>query len=193
MERADKLTEPPIVGRYYLVPAIPWKRKAPYGVDHNDSDLWWPVIGPRHNDLEFFNFEHLHFHVDPRFLSKRHWQFVFDDGRGGKLFSVLATPLSGVNMPKGPRDPKLRKMCCSMDTVPSPEWIAGSKQVIDLNRTFAGKQCARGKRGWVCPHRKIALGSVTPIDGVITCFLHGLRIDAETGRCLGSAPSANAP
>ena len=32
---------------------------------------WWPVMGPLHDDAEFFGFQVLHYHVDPRFLTRR--------------------------------------------------------------------------------------------------------------------------
>ena len=59
--------------------------------------------------------------------------------------------------------------------------------VTQLNESFAGQQCRKGKRGFVCPHKLFPLGSVQVVDGVITCPLHGLRIDAQSGRCLGTA------
>ena len=30
---------------------------------------WWPVMGPAHDDREYFDFPMLHYHVDPRLLS----------------------------------------------------------------------------------------------------------------------------
>jgi hypothetical protein len=186
LQRADLLTEPPIVGRMYLVPAIPWAWNASALVsDPHRSDMWWPVIGPKHTDLEFFNFRNPHYHVDPRFLSKRHWRRLWDRPDGGKLLDVLGRPLSWSSLPDGPREPELRQMRCTRDVIEYPVRAATSQGVCELNNKYAGHQCVKGKRGWVCPHRKVSLGSVKPIDGVVTCFLHGLRIDVETGVCLG--------
>jgi hypothetical protein len=59
------------------------------------------------------------------------------------------------------------------------------QQSTNMNTAFAGTQCRKGKRGFVCPHKLFPLGSVEPVAGVITCPLHGMRIDAATGVCLG--------
>lgn len=59
-----------------------------------------------------------------------------------------------------------------------------------IQRHYAGAKCAKGKGGWVCPHQKASLGSIMPIDGVITCPLHGLKIDAETGIVIDNGVSA---
>lgn len=60
LEIVDRLTSPPIVGQYYLVPTVEWKWYS-----------WvrrWPVIGPRHNDEQFFKFPLQHHHIDARFV-----------------------------------------------------------------------------------------------------------------------------
>jgi hypothetical protein len=67
IQRVDQLDSPPTAGKFYLVPAIFWN----WGQCGGPSS-WWPVIGPKHHDLEFFNFKEKHYHVDPRFLTRRH-------------------------------------------------------------------------------------------------------------------------
>lgn len=187
LPRADRLSEPPVVGQHYLVPAIRWRWGQ--GAATSISDMWWPVIGPKHNDEAFFNFHNQHYHLDPRFLSRTHWKQIGPDARG-KMMGAISRPLNSTQMPDGPPAPMLHKMRCTLDAVPYPEYAAGSQQVCAFNEHFAGTQCAKGKRGWVCPHRLVPLGSIKPVDGVITCFLHGLRLDAETGVCLGPEKSA---
>jgi Rieske 2Fe-2S protein len=66
-----------------------------------------------------------------------------------------------------------------------PPGFRDTSPVHTLRKLFAGHQCAAGKGGWICPHRKASLGSIQPVDGIITCPLHGLRIDAATGKMLG--------
>ena len=63
IERADKLTSPPIVGKYYLVTVIDARW-------HGNRSLW-PVRGAMHEDKEIINFHHLHWHLDLRFLTKK--------------------------------------------------------------------------------------------------------------------------
>lgn len=180
--RADKLKEPPTKGRYYMVPAVFWNRGYLRNHDDPKGAMWWPVWGPKHDDKEFFNFQNKHYHIDPRFLTRRHWN-TFDDFRGTKLSDVQAWPLSSSAEPAGPPKPTLRKLLCTMV---HSEWEHANKDpVIELNKHFAGQQCPKGKRGFVCPHRHFALGPVQAVDGIVTCPIHGLRIDATTGVCLG--------
>lgn len=106
LERVDRLTAPPAVGQFYLVPTIryEWYSKI----------RPWPVVGAIHNDADRFSFASDHYHLDLRF---------------------------------------------------TPEW-------------------ALYMRPFATPHRKFSLGSIEPINGVITCPLHGMQIDAATGRAL---------
>ncbi len=97
---------------------------------------------------------------------------------------VQGMPLNHVGLKSGPPKPTLRRMRCTM--AHSTWGHEDSKLVVDLNRSFAGTRCAKGKRGWVCPHKQFPLGPVAAIGGVVTCPLHGLRVDAETGRCIGA-------
>ena len=39
--------------------------------DLRDEPEWFPVMGPLHDDREFFGLGSLHYHVDPRFLDER--------------------------------------------------------------------------------------------------------------------------
>jgi hypothetical protein len=178
LERADRLKSPPIVGERYLVPVLSWRFAG-----EADAVRWWPVTGHKHTDIEHFNFQWPHYHVDLRFLTRRHWSDVgYRSSKQRKLASVLAQPVAewhGVALPK----PSVRPMRCTMSVIEYPH--GHQRPVIAINAEFGGTQCRKGKRGFVCPHRHIALGSVAPIDGVITCPMHGLRIDAETGVCLG--------
>lgn len=65
IERIDQLDAPPVIGKFYMVPATRWKWNCT-----GRRKKWWPVVGPKHNDVEFFNFPHQHFHTDVRFLSR---------------------------------------------------------------------------------------------------------------------------
>lgn len=195
LQRADRLKEPPIVGRWYLVPAIFWNNNTPWNTDRSEqavlSDIrtkgakWWPVWESKHNDLEFFNFEQLHYHIDPRFLTRRHLTEFRGYGDRTPLQQIQGRPLNHVHLKSGPPKPQLRRMRCTMAHA---EWgHTDAKSVIRMNAAFAGQQCAKGKRGFVCPHKLFPLGSIEAVDGVVTCPLHGLRIDAATGKCVGSA------
>lgn len=162
--RIDRLTTPPIVGRFYLVPTVrtAWCGKL--------AD--WPVIGPKHDDREFFAFSEPHYHLDARFLRPGH------PGIHKTLNYPVHWPrgLDGV-MPK----PVWRRRKCQRTT---NDFNPHHATITAMCVAFAGRQCALGPGGWICPHRKAALGSVVPVDGIIICPLHGLKIDAATGVCL---------
>lgn len=194
VERADMLTAPPVVGRFYLVPSVLWSFSSTWGEPEALKTLqalpdakWWPVWGRKHDDREFFKFEFKHYHLDPRFLTKRHWK-EFEWGFRSPLGVLQGKPLNHRDLPNGPPRPQLRRMkCTSLDTT----WEhAGQKTVLAMQAAFAGKQCRASKVGIICPHQRFPLGSIAPVDGVITCPLHGLRIDAASGRVLAKAEPA---
>lgn len=197
LPRADRLREPPIVGRYYSVPAIAWRWAGAFDQELAGGDFFWPVLGNKHDDLEFFDFPHKHYHVDPRFFTNRHWAQLGDrkyDNEGkkldenGKLLTALARPLSSIHYSDWPPSPVFRRMRCSASGIIYSNWASRTVAVQSLNSKFAGKQCDSSVLGWICPHRQLALGSMEPVDGMITCPLHGLRIDATTGKCIGPIP-----
>ena len=169
VERVDRTTSPLVVGRFYLVPTV-------YGLWCETLDNW-PVIGHKHNDVEFFSFTLDHYHVDQRFLDQES-EFV-------RLGYAFRRPLHDIRpFARFPEGVSLgpvvyRKRKCR---AASSEYTQGYQpQVVKLRHHFSGRQCARGKGGWICPHRKASLGSIAPIAGYIQCPLHGLFINAETG------------
>lgn len=178
MMRADRVTVPLEVGRYYLVPVVRAKWH------YIESD--WPVMGPLHADVEFFNFQAEHYHVDGRFFTKEQIEIAESDWR------PLAADVQAVPLHAYPGDPALPKPALAKRRCRFPQlpYEHGDKKPIqDLRKHYAGAQCPRGKSGWICPHRKVSLGSVASIDGVITCPLHGLRFDAATAS-RGEIPGA---
>lgn len=187
VQLVSELTEPPVVGRTYLVPAI-WMSR---GV--GAAEMWWPVHGSQHDDVEFFNFPHQHYHVDQRFLTLRHLRVigVYEDIRGmGPIERSFATPVHGafahvVGHPlrsELPPEPQLRRMRCMREMPPVPRQFRESKLVVDMHAHFAGRTAKRGRLGLVCPHRQYPLGQCVPdASGVITCPLHGLRVRASDG------------
>jgi hypothetical protein len=195
LPRSDRLTAPPIVGRWYLVPAILWANGVWYHCDDEDEFLrvmqssqgakWWPVWGNKHEDAEHLLFPYPHYHIDQRFLTKRHWaEHTSVMSSRSPMQNVQSMPLHYSHLKSGPPKPKLRRMRCTLAHV---NWeFSDATPILKMNDAFSGQQCAKGALGWICPHKQFALGSVEVIDGVVTCPLHGLRIDAESGKCIGS-------
>ena len=172
-ERVDRLTAPPVVGRFYLVRTV---RGLFLGFEDD-----WPVIGPKHDDVEFFKFTYPHYHVDHRFIR-------CSDARA---IERQAYPLHGrpdlgrpLGAPRWSRRKCVRTWFGSI--IPTTRYV-DTRPLYELRAAFMGKQCARDAAGgFICPHRNAPLGSIEPRAGVITCPLHGLRIDAATGVVLAA-------
>lgn len=162
LQRVDRLKEPPVIGQAYLVPTV-------FGQWHHLLRDW-PVIGLKHNDIEYLNFHPEHYHLDTRFL--RVSEKLLPEAPYQPLHARFNLPLSPI---------VLRRRTCLREPI---QFRGPSEFSIKFQAAFAGTQCGKGKRGWVCPHKHFPLGSIAPIDGVLKCPLHGLRIDAETGVCL---------
>jgi hypothetical protein len=170
-ERVDRLTAPPVVGRYYLVRIV---RGFFFGLKDD-----WPVVGPQHDDVEFFRFAVPHYHVDHRFVRCSDERAI---ERQSSVFhgrTDFGEPLSA---PRWSRRKCVRTWFGSI--IPATRHV-NTAPLHDLRAAFAGKQCAKSVGGFVCPHRNVPLGSIEQSAGVITCPLHGLRIDARTGIVLG--------
>lgn len=184
--RLDELTGPVEVGKFYLVPTVraDW---LPYGVRD------WPVIGPQHNDKHCLNFEQTHYHLDARFMppfrfKKGSWYFT------SYWDSVMASPIQtrpdkGLNPDGFPALVWQSHKCRRLEnprTAHLLEHALKSDAFKCLHAEYAGRQAKHDGRGWVCPHRSVSLADHAPVDGVIRCPLHLLRIDAATGKVLAS-------
>lgn len=175
MERSDRLVGPPLVGRCYLVPCVRYDLR---GLVSN-----WPVMGPRHADAEHLNFPAVHYHLDLRFLSRHQLEWIGCSWRGPEV-EAAALPLSehrdGTHGPLP--EPTLRRLRCRRADHGYPtERVAKARGFRALWAAYAGRRCRRGKAGFICPHRHFPLASIVALDGIITCPLHGLRIDAASG------------
>jgi hypothetical protein len=176
LQRITALAKPPMVGKAYLVPVVEYEW---YGFSHE-----WPVFPFRHEDGEFLAFPYFHFHLDPRFMNKWQWKHAasfsdFMSRREGvaPFISTQRSPLCSRGI-EVPADFTWARRTCQRAEIPYY-----FREVIDskLTPAFAGQQCAKARTGWVCPHKHFPLGQIPAEDRVITCPLHGLRIDVDTG------------
>lgn len=173
IERADRQTAPLIAGRFYLVATV----RAKWINRMGD----WPVIGTLHEDRDILHFPEQHFHVDARFLPPSYKD----------LWHVFIYPLHARRgQPPLPAPVMKRRKCITPHVPWFVDWRRNTGPFYELRTHFAGRHCDKGKAGWICPHRHAALGSIQPEGhpeaGVITCPLHGLRIDAATGKVLAA-------
>lgn len=175
------LREPPVVGRYYMVPVI-------------EADNWagvngpLPVIGARHTDADDFNFPEPHYHVDIRFLTASEYRRAGGGNyRGWSPEMVVAgLPISNSNrwdksgrgVPIG-RPPLARRRCARVQ----PPYAAGQEATIVRFREKHGTVDAIGLKDGrkLCPHRRVDLSSIpADADGITTCPLHGLRVRCKS-------------
>lgn len=184
------LTEPPVVGAFYLVPCVRyWWR---------GLLRWWPVVGPKHDDAEHLDFKPAHYHIDRRFLREadfrreeprrsephadRRWLSLYPADTqyaGAPLQEIAADSYKGGPLPA----PVLRKRRCLVADVSFPSIARTGAKFERFHDAYQGKRCGRDAEGHlICPHKGARLGSLVPdAKGIVTCPLHGLAINTETG------------
>lgn len=111
--RLADLREPPVVGKFYLVPFIRAKWF------HYEAD--WPVYGPLHEDAKHFDFKHLHYHIDPRFIPQR----VIDAKDWRRVFgSPISFGDAQLNPPPPKGRPREKRMKCKRIVHPTLRAVA---------------------------------------------------------------------
>lgn len=188
----DTLPAAPIIGKYYMVPTVH------YNCCGYVSD--WPVFGPRHDDAEIIGFPWPHYHHDSRFMTARQFRAVVAYGGLWRpdYVNIAALPLhrlkNGAN--QGPDHyevtvphpkPIYKKLLCKRDMhmFPVPGVDVAEDSFVTKMRKHYKDDCLRvTENGTFCPHRGVRLDTLKPVDGVITCPLHGLRFYAATGKSL---------
>lgn len=171
------LREPPVVGKFYMVPVI---RNYWYCGKMGD----WPVIGPMHVDADFFNFTTAHYHVDARFISpSMEDRLINGTFYASSLQGVVGgVPLSDRSNPVPKGRPMLARRKCYRSTYGNS--YQERPEIKALNAHYGAPaqpiDLADGRR--LCPHRKVDL-SQFPADenGIVVCPLHGLRVDMRRG------------
>lgn len=188
------LTEPPVVGQWYLVPCVL------YWYDYRLR--WWPVIGPRHEDADHLAFPAAHYHFDRRFLPARmfsSWESKIHPRDLGETRLrhpdtwIAARPLQELAVKPHPDDgrdyggplpqPVLRRRKCIIADAGFPAVEEGGPRFESFHAAYEGKRCGRDADGHlICPHKGARLSSLAADrNGVVTCPLHGLAVNVRTG------------
>ena len=155
------------VGKFYMVPCVHGN------LFWLDKVAWWPVMGPFHEDREYIGFADRHYHLDMRFLQTRAYRQLSADDRG-REFAIVLHEHHSYSL----SEPVLRRMKCKRRMPDYPHWRV--PWLRQLERAYADTPL---KPGRVCPHKGANLSTMTPDkSGCVTCPLHGLRWNAETGR-----------
>jgi hypothetical protein len=181
MTKVDELDQPPIVGEVYLVPCIVeynYKKETfiiPKGENILRCDQYgnywiqvedkeeitityknvFPIINHKHSDKENGQ-DYDHYHLDSRFL-------VNEDGNM-KVYS-------GIRWDK--KDPLIEYIALTCIGVT----FKHITPVQLISKSKLKHNCIHKNK---CPHRGMDMSQVVPVNGVITCPLHGLQFDENT-------------
>jgi hypothetical protein len=188
------LREPPTVGKFYMVPAVHYA--------WHDHTKHWPVLGPLHEDSEFFGFDNHHYHIDMRFVTASECRFALRKlpffARSGDPEIDIGTVFSGIplanrNTPVPTGRPQLRRMRCARA-------YKGTRLLQSLLVAVAIEAALQERYGSpaepihlrdgrkLCPHRKVDLSQYTPdAEGIVTCPLHGLRVRCGAADSVGQS------
>lgn len=172
--RVEELTDPPVDGKYYLVPCV----EVSCGVYRSDRQpRMWPVMGPRHEDTEIINFPVQHWHYDRRFLSTV--QFLAVGKHYGSVLNSNRSADEGARSIEGVGSlPVIIKRRC-MRAEPGFPQDGRAGYLPALRAAYREKTVTCGK----CPHRGVPLSSLPrePGTDIVTCPGHGLRWDLSNG------------
>jgi len=154
----------PVVGKSYWVTCVQvqgWGRK-------NDTSVYLPVLGGRHEDKEIIGFPTEHFHYDWRFAPQ--WHFNANHGAGRVLLAscVKAEVRKHLRCKRAEqRYPSLKRTAIS-----GPPW----GPVLEEKFSKVRMKCL------TCPHRGLPLDPASADEhGRVTCRGHGLRWELSTG------------
>lgn len=178
---APQTDAPLIIGKRYKVPCV-W---AQWG---SSKFAWLPVLGPKHDDADIIGFEPQHYHIDARFLAPRAYDARTERHYRGSL-GITGVPIHEPYPNRTNRHayniagiaPPVLRWRTYWREWPIAEFIEATLRPRGwMTKLEAAYACARLK-GMICPHRGADLSSMPVVDGKVTCPLHGLRWNVETG------------
>lgn len=176
----EDLKEPPVVGRYYMVPCV----EVQAGVS-GLSPGFWPVTGPQHEDHDVIGFPHRHWHFDFRFLSAE--QAKQKAMQRGSVLTTERNTWRPWHRQDGPGDIEgipgiamrvtLQRRRCMRAAERFPRLRAEWMRALEQKHEGCVVKCGK------CPHRGLPLESLPREKGdIVTCPGHGLRWDLKTGK-----------
>ena len=160
------------IGAIVDVPCIRWK--------WHDRFDWWPVLGPMHEDSKIIGFRWDHYHVDHRFLTVKQFAATVLYTRYRGMAPTFSQPIHQMREEENlhtvgwPQLPTIKRKRCLR------AWPSYPTSTPWMRRLEDHYECARMKKG-LCPHQGAPLAGLEVVDGVVTCPLHGLRWNVETG------------
>lgn len=175
-QKVEEVKRPLKIGEKFLVPCIIKKI--------NRKTYISPIINHPHNDKENGQQE-IHYHVDYRFVKCSQEGFV----RYVDNIPYVFNPVPVNNHSKHIWVPSAR--CEKTNEIKINYYILpvinahlfGSTPIDFIKKSKLKHDCIyKGK----CPHRGYDLSQVDPIDGIITCPLHGLQFDSITHKIINN-------
>lgn len=173
------------VGKYYQVPCVLQVINANGKVPRSRLV---PIIGPLHEDREFFNFPHQHFHPDPRFMSQALLKWYMPRWAVSRYSlplpqEAMRVPLAIEGFPArvASPEPVLRWRKCQREMPDWPAFVDGWLTSGHRKLEAAYQDCRLKLDHPVCPHRGILLEGLPVKDGLVICPGHGLQWDLRTG------------
>ena len=176
--RIDSISRPLMIGEMFTVACLV-KRD-----EYNNIIAFTPVINTPHSDKENGQPE-IHYHADFRFV-------VTEKSTDTGIGMVITDERIGFNMAKARVelgiDGELEYHTLS---VMGKEHY-GTAQTMFIRNSKLNHKCITNNK---CPHRGFDLSQIVPVDGIITCPLHGLRFHSESGNitdeCIEGLESAH--
>jgi len=184
-ERIANLTTAPRIGWLYQVQCV-------FCDYAGAGEQWWPILGPLHDDLDYFKIEKSHYHFDARFLTARQMRYLC---KGYPCESASLIALCN-NWDKGPAE-KLRRCYREMPTHPLSIASRWDGRTVHNSGLPAMEKAYKSHRlnveHPVCPHRGFRLCGLPQTDGVVVCPGHGLAWNLNTGRMVSRLAPAELP
>lgn len=126
-----------------------------------------PLIDHKHEDMENGQF-YEHYHIDTRFINSAGKVDIFCSSKSFMARDLRIT----VEETLYTRNMQLR---CISDK------FSAITNVVNIIKSKLKHPCiSKGK----CPHRGYDLTDIIPVNGIITCPLHGLQFWANTGEVI---------
>jgi hypothetical protein len=145
MQKVDDAVGLLVEGQPYLVPTVTGS------LGGSGPMECYPIIGPRHYDVEFLNVHMPHYHLDLRFIDMRKFDNNVVVGAGQRS--------DGTYPPIVYKKMKCLQACVVISNVRGNGYAAadGYRHLVEH---FCGVQCSgNAKDGWICPHKGMPLAS----------------------------------
>ena len=195
-----------ILGQIYQVPCV--RSIWPSISDH---PIWIPINGPMHDDEGIIDVRFFHWHLDWRFLSKKQMEAIRTNGYGSwkapRETEVFINIISDIHPDLGAewarhnhRRPNIGwDILEDLPTVTIPtqtylklkprryngEYPPYAEEFMMNYWLPALEQAYRHQRikpNLICPHKGGDMNGSPVVNGTVTCPLHGLRWDLQTGK-----------